>query len=88
MSGEYSQKLLDCAKQSTRDALKTALKKSIQKTEEATSGWIGIKIVNKITKVSKISPQNNSKNETEIIKERYISPEERQKIIDELRWIL
>ena len=47
----------------------------------------------KITKVSKNSPQNNSKtltsgNDKEIPKERYISSEERQKIIDNLRSII
>ena len=50
------------------------------------------KIANKITKISKTSPQNNSESITnehdqEITKERYISPEERQKIIDNLRLI-
>ena len=44
----------------------------------------------KITKVSKNSQQNNletiaNDNDKEIHKERYISPEERQKIIDNLR---
>ena len=43
----------------------------------------------KITKVSKNSLNNNSetvtnKNDKEIPKKRYISPEERQKIIDNL----
>ena len=51
---------------------------------------IGNKITNKITKVSKNSQQNNSetvtnKHDKEIPKERYISPEEIQEIIDELR---
>ena len=46
----------------------------------------------RITKVSKISQQNNSEtvindNEKEIPKERYISLEEKQKIIDDLRLI-
>ena len=48
------------------------------------SNLIGNKIEDKITKVSKSSPQNNFESETEI-KERYISIEERQQIIDELR---
>ena len=44
----------------------------------------------KITKVSKNLQQNNSEtvtkeNDKEIPRERYISPEERQKIIDNLR---
>ena len=51
---------------------------------------IGNEISNKIKKVSKISQQNNSKTVTneriiKIPKERYISQEERQKIIDDLR---
>ena len=55
---------------------------------EATSDLIGNKIANKITRVSKTSPQNNSAtNEEEIYRERYIPPEERLKIIDNLRLI-
>ena len=47
----------------------------------------------KITKVSKASRKNNSEtvtneNDKEVPKERYISPEERQKIIDNLRSII
>ena len=43
----------------------------------------------KVTRISKSSQQNNSEtvtneNDKEIPKERYISPEERQKIIDNL----
>ena len=50
-----------------------------QKTAEATSDLIGNKIANKITKVSRSSPQINLENITnehnkEIPKERYISP--------------
>ena len=53
---------------------------------------IGNKIANRITKVSKSSPQNNSETLTnehdkEISKERYISPEGIQEIIDEIRII-
>ena len=51
---------------------------------------IGNKIANRITKVSKNSQQNDSETVTkehdkEIPKEKYVSPEERQEIIDELR---
>ena len=51
---------------------------------------IGNKVANRITKVSKNSQKNNSdtvtnENDKEIPKERYISPEKRQEIIDELR---
>ena len=37
MSKKYSQKLLDSAKKSTTDAIKTAWKRAIQKTSEATA---------------------------------------------------
>ena len=43
-SGKYSQKLLDHAKQSAADALKTTLKRVTQKTAEATGDLIGYKI--------------------------------------------
>ena len=60
LSSKYSLTLLDHAKQSTADAFKTASKRAIQKTAEATSDLIGNKIVDRITKVSKNSQQNNS----------------------------
>ena len=77
---KYSQKLFDHAKQSAIDALKTSSKKAIQKTSEAAGCLIGNKTANKITRVSRTSPQNNSEtNEEEILREKYISPELRQK---------
>ena len=90
LSGKYSQKLFDPAKQTATDAFKTTSKRTIQKTAEPTGNLIGNKIANRTTKVSKNSQQNNSETVTnerckEIPKERYISPEERQEIIDELR---
>ena len=92
LSGKYSQKLVDHAKQSATDALKPSSKIIIKKTAEATGDLIGNKIPNKITKISQSSPQNNSKtirieHDKEVPKERYISPEERQKIVDDLRLI-
>ena len=68
-----------------------------QKTAEATNDLIANKIADavakrydgKITKVLRNSPQNNSEaitneHDKEIPKERYMSPEERQKTIDDL----
>ena len=60
-------------------------------TAEASSGLIGNKIANRITKVSKNSQQNYSETVTnehdkETPKERYISLEERQKIIDDIKY--
>ena len=58
----------------------------IKKAGEITSDLIGNKIVDKITRVWKNSPKTNSEtNEEEILKEKYISPELRRKIIDDLR---
>ena len=96
LSSKYCQKLLDHAKKSATDAVKTASKRAIQKTADATGDLIGNKIADKITKLSKILPQNNSgTNEEEKIlvdmymylRWRYISLEQRHKIIDGLRLI-
>ena len=90
LSNKYGQKLFDSAKKSTTDAIKTASKRAIQKTAEATGDLIGNKIADKITSVSKKKSTND---ETEVDveratpKKRYISPEERQQIIDELRLV-
>ena len=88
---KYAQKLLDNAKKSTRDAVKTASERAIQKKAEAAGDLIGNKTADKITSVSKKSStrsQNNEANdESETPKERYISPEKREQIIDELRLV-
>ena len=91
-SGRYSQNLLDFSKQSAADALKIYSKKEIQKMAKITGDFIGNKIAIKITRISKTSQQNSSKTATnkhdnEITKERYICPDERKTIIDDLRLI-
>ena len=100
LSNKYGQKLLDSAKKSTTDAIKTASKRVIQKTAEATGDLIGNKIADEITSVLKksndnINNNNNNNNnndddgvELTTHKKRYISPEERQQIINELMLIL
>ena len=86
LSSKCSQKLLDHAKKYDTDAHKTAWKRVIQKTAEVTGNLIGNKIADKITRVSNISPKNNLEtNEEEILRQRYVSPEIRQKIINDLR---
>ena len=94
ISNKYSQKLIDSDKKSATDAIKTASNRAIQKTAEATGDLIGNKIADKVTSVSKKSPRELHSKElsskeanNEIPKERYISPRERQQIIDELRLI-
>ena len=88
LSNKYGQKLLDSAKKSTTDAIETASKRAIQKTAEATGDLIGNKIADKITSISKKSNKelpNDEDMEITTHKKRYIPPEERQRIIDELR---
>ena len=80
--------LLILLKKSATDAFKIASKRAIQKTAEATD-LTGNKIVDKITSYSKKSANEPHSNDVsnEIPKERYISPQEKQKIINELRLI-
>ena len=90
VSNKYGQKLLDSAKKSTADAIKTASKIAIQKTAKATGDLIDNKIADKITRVSKkqsakeLHNNNKTEEDVEIVtpKKRHISPEERQRIID------
>ena len=60
LSGKYSEKLLHHRKQSASDALKTVSRRKIQKTAQATGDLIGNKVADRITKVTKLPPQNNS----------------------------
>ena len=90
LSNKYSQKILDSAKKSTTDAIKTASKRAIQKTAEATGDLIGNKTADKITSISKKKSNNNNNDEDVELtthKKRYICPEERQQIINELRLV-
>ena len=59
--------------------LKISSKRVIQKTAEVTGDLIGNKFADKITRVSKTLSQNNLETNEEIIKEKHISPELRQK---------
>ena len=86
---EKSQKLLDQVKESATEALKTASKKAIQKTAEASSVLIGNKIADRITKSQKLCNRIIQKQlqMSMIIKylKKNVSLEERQKNIDDLR---
>ena len=90
LNNKYGFKLADSAKKSATDAFKIASKRAIQKTAEATGDLVGNKIADKITSYSKKTPANELHSNdacNEMPKERYISPQERQKIIDDLRLI-
>ena len=89
VSKKYGQKLVDTAKKSVTDALKIVSKRAIQKTAEASGDLVGNFIADKITSISKkpASEPHSNVASNERPKERYISPQERQRIIDELRLI-
>ena len=88
-SDKYSKSLMDKGINVSKKFATTAGKKILKKTAKATGDLIGNKIADKIT----AKPFKKSHNEeiqpdevnNEIPKERYISPKERQKIIDELK---
>ena len=76
-SDKYSKSLMDVSK----TFAETAGKKILKETAKATGDLIGNKIADKIT----AKPHNKDEVVNGIPKERYISPKERQKIIDELK---
>ena len=88
-------KLVNTVKKSATDAIKTTSKRAIQKTAEATGDLIGNKIADKVTSVSQKKSNNNNNDDDDhdddvkltTHKKRYILPEERQQIIDELRLV-
>ena len=73
---KYSKSLMDKGIDVSKTFAKTAGKRILKKSAEATGDSIGNKIADKIT----AKPITN-----DVTNERYISPKERQKIIDELR---
>ena len=93
LSSKYGQKLYNSTKKSTTDAIRTSSMRSIKKTAEATGDLIGNKITDKITSISKKPVKElHNNDETEDVEittneKRYISPEERQQIVDELRLV-
>ena len=91
MSNKYGKKLVDTAKKSATDAIKTTSKRAIQKTAEAAGDLVSNKIADKMTsvskKITKKLPTIDEDAELTTNKKRYISPEERQQIIDELRLV-
>ena len=72
---------MDTATKTGIDAAKTASKKVIKKTAEATD-LIGNKVADKITSIGKPKEKEKAKKAEEI----YIQPEKRQQIIDDLKF--
>ena len=89
LNNKYGQKFTDSAKKSATDALKSSGKGTNQKTAEETGDLVGNFIADKIISIKKnpaSEPHLNAAS-NEIPNERYISPQERQKNIDELKLI-
>ena len=88
-SNKYGKKLVDTAKKPATDAIKTASKRAIQKTAEATGDFLDNKIADRITSVSKKSTKKlpTIDEDVQLTTHKNISPEESQQIIDELRLI-
>ena len=82
-SDKYSKSLMDKGINVSKKFANTAGKKILKKAAKSTGDLIGNKIADKITSASKKSQSDEVNNE--IPKERYISPNERQKVIDELK---
>ena len=80
-SDKYSKSLMNKGIDLSKNFAKTAGKKILKETAKATGDLIGNKIADKIT----AKPHNKDEVINGIPKERYISPKERQKIIDELK---
>ena len=72
---------MDAATETGIDAEKTASKRVVQKTAEATWDLIGNKIADKIISSGKTKSKDKEKEEQEI----FIQPEKRRQIIDDLR---
>ena len=83
-NSKYGKKLTDTAIKTGKDFATIAGKKIVHKSARATGDLIYNKIADKITSVSK-KPHNEDEVINGIPEERYISPKERQKIIDELK---
>ena len=80
---KYGKILMDTATKTGMDAVKTAYKRVVQKTAEATGDLNGSKIADKITSLGKTKSKEKEKEGKK--QEIYISPKKRQQIIDDLK---
>ena len=78
---KYGKKLMDTAAKTGIGVAKTASKRVVQKTAEATGFLIGNQTADKITSIGKSKEDYKTKKVEEI----YIPPEKNQQIIDDLK---
>ena len=81
-TSKYGKKIIDTTKKQGSEFAKTAGKRIVQKSAEATGDLIGNKIADKITSLGK---SKNKEKETSEEEEIIIPPEKRQQIINDLR---
>ena len=81
-NSKYGKKIIDTTKKEGTDFAKTAGKKILPRSPEATGDLIGNKIADKITSLGKSKNKENEINEPEKI---IIPSEKRQQIINDLR---
>ena len=81
-TSKYGKKIVDTTKIQGSEFVKTAGKRIVQKSAEATGDLIGNKIANKINSLGKSKNKEKETNEEEEI---IIPPEKRQQIINDLR---
>ena len=77
IGNKYGKKLMDTATKTGIDAAKTASKRVIQKTAEATGDLIGKKIADKITSIGKPKEKEKIKE----IEKIYIPPKKDNKLL-------
>ena len=91
LSNKYSKKIIDAAKEICNGCNKNSITTTNSKNCRATGDLVGNKIVDKITSISKKPvkelPTIDEDAELTTHKKRYISPKERQEIIDELKLV-
>ena len=80
-TSKYGKKIIDTTKKQGSEFARTAGKRIVQKSAEATGDLIGNKIADKITSFGKLKNKEKETSEEEIT----IPPEKRQQIINDLR---
>ena len=83
-TSKYSKKIIDTTTKKGSEFAKTAGKRIVQNSAEATGDLIGNKIADKITSLGQSKNKDKETNEEEEI--IIIPPEKRQRIINDLRF--
>ena len=85
VSNKYGRKILDKSMDASKNFAKTAGKKVLHKSAEATGEMIGNKVADRITKSSRNKAQKEDDRIMEEAQEILIPPEKREQIIRDLK---